>query len=109
MPVGPGRNKEFHTHILYGFQAHKIYTKVVSDPAVPCSVVVAPYQAVIPADHIVRVKVPAGQKIQVDCRPGADGPVPGRTRTAGPSRERKMDRRQPQHSVRGRNMTGDDA
>jgi hypothetical protein len=38
MPVGPGRNKEFHNHILYDFQAHKIYTKLVSDPTVPCSV-----------------------------------------------------------------------
>jgi hypothetical protein len=38
MPVGPGRDKEFHNHILYDFQAHKIYTKLVSDPAVPCTV-----------------------------------------------------------------------
>jgi hypothetical protein len=38
MPVGRGRDKEFHNHILYDFQAHKIYTKLVSDPAVPCSV-----------------------------------------------------------------------
>jgi hypothetical protein len=38
LPVGPGRTKEFHTHILYDFQAHKIYTNVVSDPSVPCSV-----------------------------------------------------------------------
>lgn len=38
MAVGPGRDKEFHNHILYDFQAHKIYTKLVSDPAVPCAV-----------------------------------------------------------------------
>ncbi|MGO9324256.1 MAG: hypothetical protein ACLP07_06810 [Terracidiphilus sp.] len=38
LPVGPGRTKEFHTHILYDFHAHKIYTNVVSDPSVPCSV-----------------------------------------------------------------------
>jgi hypothetical protein len=38
LPVGPGRAKEFHNHILYDFQAHKIYTRIVSDPSVPCSV-----------------------------------------------------------------------
>ena len=38
LPVGHGRAKEFHNHILYDFQAHKIYTKLVSDPSVPCSV-----------------------------------------------------------------------
>ncbi|MGA2908429.1 MAG: hypothetical protein ABSE36_12055 [Terracidiphilus sp.] len=38
LPVGPGRAKEFHNHILYDFQAHKIYTKLVSDPSVPCSI-----------------------------------------------------------------------
>jgi hypothetical protein len=38
LPVGPGRAKEFHTHILYDLQAHKIYTRLVSDPSVPCSV-----------------------------------------------------------------------
>ncbi len=38
LPVGPGRAKEFHNHILYDFQAHKIYTKLISDPSVPCSV-----------------------------------------------------------------------
>lgn len=38
LPVGPGRAKEFHNHILYDFQAHKIYTRLVSDPSVPCSV-----------------------------------------------------------------------
>jgi hypothetical protein len=38
LPVGPGRAKEFHNHILYDLQAHKIYTKLVSDPSVPCSV-----------------------------------------------------------------------
>ena len=38
LPPGPGRDKEFHNHILYNFQAHKIYTQIVSDPSVPCSV-----------------------------------------------------------------------
>jgi hypothetical protein len=38
MPVGPGRAKEYHGHLLYDFQAHRLYTKVVSDPAVPCGV-----------------------------------------------------------------------
>ncbi|MGA2572519.1 MAG: hypothetical protein ABSF23_18580, partial [Terracidiphilus sp.] len=38
LPVGPGRTKEFHNHILYDFQAHKIYTQLVSDPSVPCTV-----------------------------------------------------------------------
>ncbi len=38
LPVGPGRAKEFHNHILYDFQAHKIYTKLISDPSVPCTV-----------------------------------------------------------------------
>ncbi|MGO8759661.1 MAG: hypothetical protein ACLQG3_16205 [Terracidiphilus sp.] len=37
-PVGPGRDKEFHNHILYDLQAHKIYTRIVSDPSVPCTV-----------------------------------------------------------------------
>lgn len=38
LPVGPGRTKEFHSRVLYDFQAHKIYTVVVSDPSVPCTV-----------------------------------------------------------------------
>jgi plastocyanin len=38
LPPGLGRDKEFHNHILYNFQAHKIYTQIVSDPSVPCSV-----------------------------------------------------------------------
>lgn len=38
LPIAPGRAKEFHNHILYDFQAHKIYTKLVSDPSVPCTV-----------------------------------------------------------------------
>jgi hypothetical protein len=38
IPAGPGRDKEFQNHILYDFQAHKIYTKIVSDASVPCSV-----------------------------------------------------------------------
>jgi hypothetical protein len=37
-PPGLGRDKEFHNHVLYDFQAHKIYTQIVSDPSVPCSV-----------------------------------------------------------------------
>ncbi len=37
-PPGPGRDKEFHNHVLYDFQAHKIYTQIMSDPSVPCSV-----------------------------------------------------------------------
>jgi len=35
---GPGRDKEFHSHQLYDFQVHKVYTKVLSDPSAPCSV-----------------------------------------------------------------------
>ena len=38
LPVGPGRTKEFHNHILYDFAAYKIYTELVSDPSVPCTV-----------------------------------------------------------------------
>ena len=38
LPVGPGRDKEFHSHLLYDFQAHKLYIRVVSDPSVPCGV-----------------------------------------------------------------------
>jgi hypothetical protein len=38
LPVGPGRAKEFHNHILYDFQAHKIYAQIVTDPSAPCSV-----------------------------------------------------------------------
>jgi len=38
LPVGPGRAKEFHAHHLYDFEAHKIYTRIVSDPSVPCTV-----------------------------------------------------------------------
>jgi hypothetical protein len=37
-PAGPSRAKEFHNHILYDFAAHKIYTKAISDPSVPCTV-----------------------------------------------------------------------
>ena len=29
---------KFQSHILYDFAAHKIYTKVISDPTIPCSV-----------------------------------------------------------------------
>jgi hypothetical protein len=38
IPASPGRPKEFRNHIVYDFQAHKIYTKVLSDASVPCSV-----------------------------------------------------------------------
>jgi len=38
MPAGSGRDKELRTHILYDFQAHKVYTKNVSNASVPCSV-----------------------------------------------------------------------
>jgi len=38
MPVGPGRDKEYHGHLLYDFQAHTLYTKILSDPSVPCGV-----------------------------------------------------------------------
>lgn len=38
IPAGPGRDKEFHNRVLYDFQAHKIYTRIVSDASVPCSV-----------------------------------------------------------------------
>jgi hypothetical protein len=37
-PPGPGRPKEFHNHIVYDFQAHKVYSKIVSDPSLPCGV-----------------------------------------------------------------------
>jgi hypothetical protein len=38
MPAGPGHDKEYHGHLVYDFQAHKLYTKVLSEPAVPCGV-----------------------------------------------------------------------
>ena len=37
-PPGPGRPKEFHNHIVYDFQAHKVYSKIVSDSSIPCGV-----------------------------------------------------------------------
>src|ERR1700761_8472139 len=36
MPAGPGRDKEYHSHRVYDFQAHKIYLKIVSDPSMAC-------------------------------------------------------------------------
>ena len=36
--VGPDGSKDFHNHVLYDFQAHKIYTQILSDPSVPCTV-----------------------------------------------------------------------
>lgn len=38
MPAGPGRDKEYHGHLLYDFQAHKLYTKIVSEPDMPCGI-----------------------------------------------------------------------
>jgi hypothetical protein len=38
MPPMPGRDKEYHGHLLYDFQAHRLYTTVMSDPSVPCGV-----------------------------------------------------------------------
>ena len=35
LPAGPGRTKEFHNHILYDFQARKIYTKSSAIPPSP--------------------------------------------------------------------------
>ena len=35
MPPGPGRPKEFHSHLLYDFKVHKLYTKILSDPCDP--------------------------------------------------------------------------
>jgi hypothetical protein len=36
MPAGPGHPKEYHGHLVYNFQAHTLYTAVLSDPGVPC-------------------------------------------------------------------------
>jgi len=38
MPPMPGRDKEYHGHLLYDFKAHTLYTQVVSDPGSPCGV-----------------------------------------------------------------------
>lgn len=38
MPPMPGRDKEYHGHLLYDFQAHRLYTQVVSDPSAPCGI-----------------------------------------------------------------------
>ena len=38
LPASAGRAKEFHTRVLYDFRAHKIYSQVISDPSVPCTV-----------------------------------------------------------------------
>jgi hypothetical protein len=38
MPPMPGRDKEYRSHRLYDFQAHKIYLKILSDPTMACSV-----------------------------------------------------------------------
>jgi hypothetical protein len=39
IPAGAVTDKELHNHILYDFQAHKIYTHMVSDPSAPCTVI----------------------------------------------------------------------
>src|SRR6202034_1190210 len=38
MAAGPGHDKEYHSHRLYDFDAHKIYLKILSDPSMACSV-----------------------------------------------------------------------
>lgn len=38
MPAGPGHEKEYHSHRVYDFQAHKLYLKILSDPAMACGV-----------------------------------------------------------------------
>ncbi|HEV2350870.1 MAG TPA: hypothetical protein VG028_13605 [Terriglobia bacterium] len=38
MPVIPGRDKEYHGHLIYDFTAHTLYTIVLSDPGQPCGV-----------------------------------------------------------------------
>jgi hypothetical protein len=37
-PPSTAQPKGFHAHLVYDFQAHKIYTQIMSDPSVPCSV-----------------------------------------------------------------------
>jgi hypothetical protein len=36
MPAGAGRPKEYHGHLVYDFQAHTLYTTVLSDSGIPC-------------------------------------------------------------------------
>ncbi|MBV9763092.1 MAG: hypothetical protein JO340_21195 [Acidobacteriaceae bacterium] len=36
MPAGPGRDKEYRSHRVYDFAAHKVYLKIVSDPSMAC-------------------------------------------------------------------------
>jgi hypothetical protein len=38
MPPMPGRDKEYHGRLLYDFQAHRLYTQILSDASVPCGV-----------------------------------------------------------------------
>jgi hypothetical protein len=38
MPPMQGRDKEYRGHLLYDFQAHRLYTQVLSDPGMPCGV-----------------------------------------------------------------------
>ncbi len=36
MPVAPGRDKEYHGHLVYDFQSHTLYTEVLSEPNSVC-------------------------------------------------------------------------
>jgi hypothetical protein len=65
MPVGPDRNKEFHNHILYDFQAHKIYTKLVSDPTVPCTVMNYTSSAAPPELDMISGAADAMKELQI--------------------------------------------
>jgi len=38
MAPGPGHDKEYHSHRLYDFQAHKLYIRVLSDSSGACGV-----------------------------------------------------------------------
>lgn len=38
MPPGQGRDKEYHSRLFYDFQAHRLYTQILSDPASACGV-----------------------------------------------------------------------
>ena len=38
LPAGPGRDKEYHSHRVYDFQAHVLYIQVVSDPSMACGI-----------------------------------------------------------------------
>ncbi len=36
MAPGPGHDKEYHSHMLYDFQAHTVYSTIPSDPNMTC-------------------------------------------------------------------------